>query len=162
MGTKESSFTVRKFCINDKTSEKLELDRGCVKGSILGPKLFTLYVSGLKEIIKTPKIDLVSYADNTYVIVSPSEQASVREVTERTITKHITYLRSIAMVVNETKTKVMWIGNYPSIIDSVTFGDSNVKLVQRMKALGIYFEGNLSWLKTLLLKARNCFRHLDS
>ncbi len=138
-------LTGRKFCVNNKDSQMLELDRGCVQGSILGPKLFTLYVAGLKEIIETPEIDLVSYADDTYVIVSPSEQLTVKEVTERTIHKHITYLRSIGMVVNEAKTEVMWIGNGPSTITNIKIGASNVSLVNKMKALGIIFEGNLAW-----------------
>jgi exonuclease III len=135
----------RQFCINSGDSSKLDLDRGCVQGSILGPKLFSLYVAELKTVVETPEIELVSYADDTYVIVSPIDQTTIKDLAEVTISKHIDYLRSIGMIVNEAKTEVMWIGNFKPEITHVSIGNTDVQLVAKMKALGIYLEGNLSW-----------------
>ncbi len=135
----------RKICINNRESEKLDLDRGCVQGSILGPKLFSLYVAGLKEVIETPEVDLVSYADDTYVLVSPIDSTSIKEVTELTIAKHIAYLRSIGMIANESKTEVMWIGNCSATFNQIRVGNNDVKLVSKLKALGIFLAGNLNW-----------------
>jgi len=63
-------LTNRKFVvkIGGKTSEIKQLDRGCVQGSILGPKLFTPYTHQFKEILSDVKV--ISYADDAYVIIS--------------------------------------------------------------------------------------------
>jgi hypothetical protein len=119
-------LTNRKFCINNKNSNQIDPDRGCVQGSILGPKLFSLYVSELKGIVETPEINLVSYADDTYVILTPINQSRIKDLTEKTIKRHVSYLRSICMIVNDNKTKVMWIGNFKAPFESVLIGDNEV------------------------------------
>jgi len=139
-------LTGRKFCINDRSANVMELDRGCVQGSILGPKLFSLYVAGLKDNLVSDDISLISYADDSYVIVAPKETCSIHALAELTIEKHASYLRSVGMIVNESKTEVMWIGaNCP--ISHVTIGGNPVPLVNSMKALGVHIDGNLDWNK---------------
>jgi hypothetical protein len=62
----------RKFCVEQgsKKSKVMTLDRGCVQGSVLGPRLFSLYVGALEEeLLKTyQNIKVVSFADDTYVL----------------------------------------------------------------------------------------------
>jgi len=53
--------------IDDEMSGILDMPIGCAQGSILGPKLFTLYLSELRKHIDG---DLVSYADDSYVVIS--------------------------------------------------------------------------------------------
>jgi hypothetical protein len=48
------------------------------------------------------------------------------------------------MIVNESKTEIMWIGKNPSVT-SLSIGTNTVPLTNSMKALGIYIEGNLGW-----------------
>jgi hypothetical protein len=140
-------LTGRKFVVdmNGVRSEVKELDRGCVQGSILGPKLFSLYMSKLKTEVGADDISIVSFADDTYVIVTPPEIDRVVSITESTLQKHIAFLKSIGMVVNETKTEVMWIGTGAPPVDHITVGNNLIKLSTKMKALGIFIQGNLSW-----------------
>jgi hypothetical protein len=142
-------LTARKFIVqvNECCSDSQSLDRGCVQGSILGPKLFSLYVAALKNSVVTEEIKLVSYADDSYVIVIPKDQEpnSIKSLTERTLTNHIDYLRSIGMVVNEDKTEVMWLGVKGSPFKTINIGGNEVALTSNMKALGIYLQGNLAW-----------------
>jgi len=65
----KSELDTRKFVveIDKQKSNVVNLDRGCVQGSILGPKLFTLYTHELSEILSGVKV--VTYADDSYVIV---------------------------------------------------------------------------------------------
>lgn len=136
----------RTFKVNlgEVSSDGMTLDRGCVQGSILGPKLFSLYMTKLKKVIETDEIRLVSYADDTYVVITPKEIQDVSIIAEATLLKHINFLKSLGMVVNETKTEIMWLGPSP-LIDHVKIGQNLIKLSSKIKALGIYLDGMLTW-----------------
>lgn len=139
-------LTNRKFQVEmgGAKSSVISLDRGCVQGSILGPKLFTLYLSGLAKILTSNNIDVISYADDTYVIVSDDSIESTVNLTEKTIENHIEFLKSLGMTVNESKTEIMWIGK-TSPIKAIKIKGTECDLVSKMKALGILIQGNLSW-----------------
>jgi len=76
--------------------------------------------------------------------VVPEKIENVTALAEATLQKHVSFLRSIGMVVNETKTEIMWIGDMP-LIEYLSIGDNRVPLTKSMKALGIYIQGNLCW-----------------
>jgi len=101
----------RKFIVelNGVRSKRVSLDRGCVQGSILGPKLFLLYLYQLEQKLGQG-CTVVSYADDTYVIVCGKSISDTESKVKKTLSKHVSYLKSIGMVVNETKTELMWIG----------------------------------------------------
>jgi len=68
----------RKFFVerNGSKSETFGLDLGCAQGSVLGPVIFNLYMKGLPEAVNS---DLtVSYADDTYVVVTGDDWANCR------------------------------------------------------------------------------------
>ncbi len=130
--------------VQDEISSDRSLDRGCVQGSILGPKLFALYVAELKAVLESDEVSLVSYADDTYVIIIPKDITRVTELTEATLTKHIKFLETLGMVVNDAKTELMWIGPKP-LVKSLKVGNSMVQFSEKMKALGIMIDGNLNW-----------------
>jgi len=55
--------------LDGKRSKEVILDRGCVQGSLLGPKLFSLYLYQLEQELGQ-NCTVISYADDTYVIIS--------------------------------------------------------------------------------------------
>lgn len=52
--------------VDEQKSQEVDMPIGCVQGSILGPRLFTLYLSNLQEKLNYP---VISYADDSYVVV---------------------------------------------------------------------------------------------
>jgi len=60
----------RQFIVEmgEKKSKTIHLDRGCVQGSILGPKLFSLYLHQLEKHLGV-NCTVISYSDFTYVII---------------------------------------------------------------------------------------------
>jgi len=62
----ERSFRVK---IGEVMSVSKPLNLGCVQGSVLGPRLFTLYLAGLESVLP-PDVFITSYADDTYICVS--------------------------------------------------------------------------------------------
>jgi len=129
-------------------SESKQLDRGCVQGSVLGPRLFSMYVGELEQFLKSidANIQVVSYADDTYVLVTTDNLNDIVPITENVIEKHVGFLKDLGMVVNESKTEIMWIGpKTESTIASINVCGVQCNLVDNMKALGIMIDGNLKW-----------------
>ena len=148
-------FAIMDFLINRKfqvemgesKSSTLPLDRGCVQGSVLGPKLFSLYLSELAHKLASDHVQIISYADDTYVIISCDTATETVKKAESVIIEHIAYLKSLGMTVNESKTEVMWIGGKDAPIEKLKIGTDECGLVNNFKALGIYVQNDLSWHK---------------
>jgi Reverse transcriptase (RNA-dependent DNA polymerase) len=127
-------------------SDLKKLDRGCVQGSVLGPKLFSIYLGNLETELREidNEIKIVSFADDTYVIISGGSQNEVVTKTEKIIGIHVNYLKKLGMVVNESKTEIMWLGKKPKKVPINICGIPCAP-VDSMKALGVFLEGDLSW-----------------
>jgi len=159
-------LTNRKFVVevDNQQSQSINLDRGCVQGSILGPKLFTLYTHGLAS-LETMDAKVVSYADDTYVLITGDSVGQVVEKTKRVFCEHVNYLTSIGMVVNQAKTEVLWVGR-EKLIQEIELNGNQLQLVNKMKALGILITGSLSWddqAEAAIIKGKRiacCFRFL--
>jgi len=135
----ERSFVVE---LDKKQSNKINLDRGCVQGSILGPKLFTLYTHELANELGDVKV--VTYADDTYVIITGESIDEIKRKANITFERHVNYLTKIGMVVNKSKTEVLWIGKEKAIED-IELNNLKLKVADNIKALGIMISGNLNW-----------------
>ena len=135
--------------VNGATSESKTLDRGCVQGSVLGPRLFAIYVGKLEKAIKEmdKSADVISYADDSYVVIKGINSSEVVEKANKLITKHVEFLNDLGMVVNKDKTEIMWIGKNEDNIDHITIDVDRCNLVHQIKALGILVDGHLSWDK---------------
>jgi len=158
-------LTNRKFVVEiDKQKSKVvNLDRGCVQGSILGPKLFTLYTHELSEILSGVKV--VTYADDSYVIVESNNLEEVKKLTDETFRKHVGYLTRIGMVVNQTKTEVLFVGR-EKLLNEIELNGNILEVANKIKALGVFITGALNWddqAEAALVKGKKitgCFRFL--
>lgn len=122
-------------------SKSLDMPLGCVQGSILGPRLFALYMGDLANSIGHQ--DIIGYADDTYVIINGDSIADVTTKATSISRKHVDYLESLGMVVNKSKTEVMIFGhNQETIID---FAGTMVKTSPNIKALGLTISQDMKW-----------------
>jgi len=138
----ERSF---KVIVDNCKSGPKSLSLGCVQGSILGPRLFTLYMSELVN--NLPKdVHIVSYADDTYVSISSPNLPILKEKLSYTMLKHDHYLKSIGMVTNVNKTELIYFSR-SGIHDAVPLkvGQDSVIPQKTIKVLGITFDQDLSW-----------------
>jgi hypothetical protein len=124
-------------------SQEACLELGCVQGSSLGPRLFTLYTSQISQIIKAD--GFVSYADDSYVVIIEDDLEVALQRIEQTSAKHVEYLESLGMKINTTKTEVVFFNKKQEIITDVKFAGVIVKSQPTLKALGVTFDYKLSW-----------------
>lgn len=62
------------------------------QGSVLGPKLFSLYTMGMENLIGNEHIKTISYADDTYVVCTSDNLVSLGDLMTSTIHKHCSWL----------------------------------------------------------------------
>jgi len=138
-------LTGRKFFveIDGIRSASKNMDVGCVQGSILGPRLFTLYMGRLMETIKE---DIISYADDSYVVVTGSSMSEIKSKIESTSKEHVAFLKRLGMVVNRSKTEIIVFDKKFEETGFVIDGEI-VNSKSSIKALGITFQHNLKWDK---------------
>ncbi len=115
---------------------------GCPQGSTLGPKVFNIYCNDLHEVVDG---HLISYADDSYVVLSSSNVSSLVQRSEEVIQKHLEWLSSNGMVCNTDKTEVMLLGSDGADEIEIRVGQNHVKSSQSLKVLGIMFDRTLSW-----------------
>ncbi len=122
-----------------------KLEVGCVQGSTLGPRLFTLYTSQISSQLNAD--GFVCYADDSYVVTVGK---TIEEVTRRvssTSKIHVEYLESLGMKVNTSKTEIVFFSKKEEIVCEVPFADTLVKTQPFMKVLGVVFDYRLTWEK---------------
>jgi len=136
----------RKFLVRlgSTDSKIVDLDRGCVQGSVLGPALFSAYCRNLVNVLKDAMV--TSYADDTYVIITADTMDELIQKTTNTMHIHFEYLDSLGMVVNQAKTEIMIMKNKKDIIPShIKLSNVDIEIKQSLKVLGIQFDFDLSW-----------------
>jgi len=134
-------------------SKEKDVPIGCVQGSVLGPRLFNLYTSKIPKCF-AKDVTVVSYADDTYVIISGDTEEEVCEKTEANINKHVETLLRLGMIVNSKKTEAVYFSKTGT---RLKFKCQNEEIMTGpgMKVLGVYFDEKLSWtpqIKTTINK----------
>lgn len=126
------------------TSQCLGIACGVPQGSVLGPKLFNLYINDIFCVSKLLKFIL--FADDTNIFFSCDNYNTLIKIANEELVKLKTWMDINKLSLNLNKTKVMMFGNYKEnaeillSIDGVT-----LEIVSEIKFLGITIDSKLSW-----------------
>ena len=131
--------------INGIKSKIKIVEYGVPQGSLLGPRLFKIYVNDLPESTNDGVIYL--FADDTTVYYIADHIEDVIDGLNR-ISKDLNkWCSQNKMTVNSDKTEAMIISLKPFIgpLRPLIFGDSNIKFVTTSKCLGVTIDNSLKW-----------------
>jgi len=87
---------------------------------------------------------LITYADDSYVVISADELEDLKRKVKAVSTTHSNFLRKIGMIVNAEKTELV-IFQKELVEENFEFDGKLIKSKSAMKALGITFQHNLKW-----------------
>ncbi len=128
--------------VGDATSSTFSLEVGCPQGSTLGPKVFNIYCNDLHEHVDGY---LVSYADDSYVIVVGNDIEDLKEKAVLTMEKHLEWLDKNGMVCNVDKTEMMIMDGKENT--TIKVRGRTIPAQTEMNVLGITFDSTLTWAK---------------
>ena len=126
-------------------SREVKMDVGCVQGSVLGPRLFSIYSRHLEATLGNVEAKVITYADDSYVIVEAHSMENLKERAEKAFRQHNLFLKSIGMVTNVDKTEAVVFSKTLHSI-SLVVENQQIKTQDRMKVLGVVFTYNLNWI----------------
>ena len=92
--------------INDVLSNSQELEFGVPQGSLLGPLLFSIYLTPLNDIIGSTKFSYQVYADDTTLYCEIKNESELAEI-ERSLVIILNWFSSMGLMLNESKSQVI-------------------------------------------------------
>uniref|UniRef100_A0A8C6M161 Reverse transcriptase domain-containing protein n=1 Tax=Nothobranchius furzeri TaxID=105023 RepID=A0A8C6M161_NOTFU len=130
--------------INQHKSGLREIQCGVPQGSVLGPKLFIMYINDICRVSQVLKF--VLFADDTNVFCSGVELQQVLDVVTQEINKLKKWFDVNKLSLNLEKTKFMLFGN-ESRYNELDIVINNVKIerVYEIKFLGVVIDSRICW-----------------
>jgi hypothetical protein len=117
-----------------------DVNIGTVQGSILGPALFSLFVSPVFGLY-----NIIAYADDTYTITSATTKENAVVELGKALTNISLWFKSSGLKVNEEKTEIaIFYKNNCNPSDLLVNG-INVRTKNTIKVLGIMMDTTLTW-----------------
>ena len=132
--------------IEQEKSATLSIKTGVPQGSILGPLLFLIYVN---DIHASTSSKILSFADDTTIIVQSTNQNSLIQKANDTLSEIDTWFCSNRLFLNLTKTKFMIISPHQTSIKKdltqLSIRNNAIDRSSSHKFLGLHIDEHLTW-----------------
>ena len=117
------------------------ITHGTVQGSILGPVLFAVFISGIYDSVE----NLTTYADDNFLLNHHKQKEVLIQNTVEGATSVIEWLESNGMIVNTDKTEIciFHIRDYQQC--EIKLSGNSIKVSSSIKVLGVIFDSKLNW-----------------
>lgn len=126
------------------TSERLKIVCGVPQGSILGPKLFNLYINDICDVSK--RLNSILFADDTNFYCSGENLKDLVEIMTSEMLRLKIWFDVNKLSLNLTKTKFMIFGNRVKEDEVIMSIDGElIERVTEFRFLGVIVDENLTW-----------------
>ena len=145
----------RKQCVKicDSSSNALGVSCGVPQGSVLGPRLFILYINDICNVSKILKF--VLFADDTNILYSDANVNNLNNVVNSELDKLNTRFIINKLSLNVSKTNYILFGNRKVHSDlDIKIHNDKITRVSETKFLGVWIDEKLNWKKHRMCQAQ--------
>lgn len=142
---------------------------GVPQGSVLGPLLFTIYVSPIASILSQLGVHQHQYADDTqlYIGISRSNASTNLNILESALSTLSFWFSKNWLALNPEKSEAILFGTHQrnstlADISSINVAGSTITLADHIKLLGITLDKSLTFHKYVNLVSQSCFYHIKA
>ena len=137
----------QRIMVGSMVSEARELKFGVPQGSVLGPILFSLYVTPLEEIITSHGCETMIFADDTQLYITCDSADSVTNI-QSCIDQIRHWMCANFLSLNDSKTEVVCFSskfnrNEP-FVSNIKIGECVIDTSSVVRNLGVMFDANAS------------------
>jgi len=157
------SFSIR---VGDSTCPAVSVQSGVPQGSVLGPILFTTYISPVGRLVDSCQISYHKYADDTqlYTALKSSPGVNIKRLVECVDKLQIWFWQN-NLLLNPDKSEVAYFGTHQrlrkSILpSSISLGGNTITVAKTVKILGVKLDENLTFDEHVNEVVRACNHHL--
>ena len=131
--------------IDNVSSGELTVECGVPQGSVLGPKLFLLYINDITEV--SDLLKFILFADDTTILCSHSDINSLILTLNHELQKLYDWFAANKLSLNISKTNYMIFNGAPGYDTTppLTINGSAIERVKVSKFLGLHVDDKLSW-----------------
>ena len=148
-------------------SSRTQLKTGVPQGSVLGPILFTSFISPIQFVTSQFNVDQQQYADDIQVFISVSKSNSPDRVSrlEAALIHLTSWFYHNGLALNPEKSKAILFGTHSrnkslNSITQVEVNGSPIPISDNIKLLGVTLDSSLALNKHVCLICQSCQYHI--
>ena len=159
------SGRVQRVVVGGATSEPVPLECGVPQGSVLGPILFSVYISSLVAVLEAHGVAYHFYADDTQFYIQIEDVADAVEKVRMVLVDVKLWMSGRKLKLNDGKTEIMVVKGNSRRVDAMDFGDLQVdgallRPVGVLRNLGFRLDTSLDFGDQINSVVRVCQYHI--
>ena len=154
----------QKVKIGDEYSDISQLLFGVAQGSILGPRLFNIYIRSLYKYIEPTKFEIEGFADDHQLVkhfILDLKTTALGDDIRNCLICIFEWMNDHFLCLNQSKTKILVVApplvKEKVIISGVLLEDSCIRFVETAKNLGVMIDSVLSFEVQIDKVVKSCF-----